>query len=143
MRARFGSQIFENVSIPVLWGKRAVIGHPSGALSIVSLADSEAKPEIIGDAPASLISFSEQEDGYVIYAEDTPQYFYSPARRLIRDLTGRLPDCTIRNNEITIGTNRISGSMISGFGVGVGITEQGFFIGGPIPEGLAPLVLRN
>lgn len=143
MRARFGSQIFENVSIPVLWGKRAVIGHPGGALSIINLADSEAKPEIIGDTPGTMVSFSEQEDGYVIYVDDSPQYFYSPTRKLLRDLTGRLPDCTIRDNEITIGTNRISGSMISGTGVGVGISEQGFFIGGPIPEGLAPLVLRS
>lgn len=139
MKIRLGSQIFDKVRIPVLWGKRAIIGHPTGALSIVDLSDSRARPEIVMDKPWSGIEFSDKEDGFIIYKNGTRAYFYSPVRKLVRDMCGDLPECEISEHRIRIGTNTIQDSMISGFQVGVGISERGFFIGGPIPEGLSEL----
>lgn len=139
MKIRFGTQVFHDVQIPVLWGDRAIIGHASGELSIVNLGESVAVPEVVADKPWTNVEFSSKEDGYVIFKDGTPQFFYSPPRKLVRDLVGDLPECEISEQHIRIGTNTIQNSMISGFQVGVGITETGFFIGGPAPEGLAAL----
>ena len=139
MNIRFGMQEFNDVQIPVLWGKRAIVGHSSGQLSVVDLGDSVARPEIVADKPWVDIEFSEKEDGFVIFKHGSPAFFYSPSRKLIRDMSGTLPDCEISARQIRVGTNTIQTSTISGFQVGVGISERGFFIGGPAPEGLAAL----
>ncbi|MHB8389160.1 MAG: hypothetical protein ACYDBH_06210 [Acidobacteriaceae bacterium] len=139
MRIRFGTQAFYNVNIPVLWGKRAIIGHSSGELSIVDLSEAVARPEVVADEPWTNIEFSDKEDGYVIFKNGAPAFFYSPSRKLVRDMSGALPECEISNQQIRIGTNRIQNSTVSGYQVGVGISDNGFFIGGPAPSGLAEL----
>ncbi|MBI3896851.1 MAG: hypothetical protein HY308_00980 [Gammaproteobacteria bacterium] len=139
MNIRFGTQVFRDVKIPVLWGKRAIIGHPSGELSVVDLSESIARPEIVTNKPWTNIEFSDKEDGLVIFKNGAPVLFYSPPRKLFRDLSGSLPECEISSQEIRIGTNRIQNAMVSGFQVGIGISEDGFFIGGPLPAGLATL----
>lgn len=141
MDFRFGTQTFSGVKIPLLWGERAILSHSSGALSVIDLGGESAFPEIISDKPWNQIEYSEKEDGYVIYRNDVQSYFYSPARKLFKDLSGSLPDCEITNEYTRIGTNKIGGGMVSGYGVGIGVSENGFFIGGPIPPGLAELKL--
>lgn len=136
---QFGSQILSNIKIPMLWGKRALISHPNNKISIIDLSGTKALPEIVADEPWLNIEFVEKEDGYIIFKDDEPQYFYSPPRRIIRDLQGSLPECQITNNNIRIGSNTIGSSMITGFEVGIGIDENGFFIGGSMPSGLAEL----
>lgn len=139
MDFRFGTQTFSGVKIPLLWGERAILSHSSGALSVIDLGGESAFPEIVSDKPWNQIEYSEKEDGYVIYRNDVQSYFYSPARKLFKDLSGSLPDCEITNKYTRIGTNKIDGGMVSGYGVGIGVSENGFFIGGPIPPGLAEL----
>jgi hypothetical protein len=141
VRICFGSQVFDNVQIPVLWGKRAILGHPSGELSIVDLSELAARPEIVADKPWMNIEFSEKEDGFVIFKDHTPAFLYSPPRKLVRDLSGNLPECEISKDRIRVGSNTIQNSHFGGTQVGVGISETGFFIGGPAPPGLAPLIL--
>lgn len=141
MDFRFGTQTFSGVKIPLLWGERAILSHSFGALSVIDLGGESAFPEIVSDKPWNQIEYSEKEDGYVIYRNDVQSYFYSPARKLFKDLSGSLPDCEITNEYTRIGTNKIGGGMVSGYGVGIGVSENGFFIGGPIPPGLAELKL--
>ena len=139
MDFRIGSASFNSVKIPVLWGKKAVLSHSNGALSVIDLSGESAIPQIVADEPWSGVEYSEKEDGFVIYENDTQSYFYSPVRKLFRDLTGKLPECELGREFTRIGTNKISGGIVSGFGVGIGVSENGFFMGGPIPEGLARL----
>ena len=140
MRIRFGSQTFENVRIPVLWGKRAIIGPPSGQLSVIDLSEATARPEVVADKPWINVEYSDEEDGYRIFKGNSPAFFYSPNRKILRNLSDALPECEISQGRIRIGTNVIQDSMVSGSQVGIGISENGFFIGGPTPAGLAPLV---
>lgn len=141
MDFRIGSVSFNSVKIPLLWGKKAILSHSNGALSVIDLSGETAKPQIVADEPWTEIEYAEKEDGFVIYENDIQSYFYSPARKIFRDLTGRLPECELAKDFTRIGTNKISGGMVSGFGVGIGVSESGFFMGGPIPEGLASLKL--
>ena len=141
MDFRLGNQTFRGVQIPLLWGTRAILSHSSGSLSIIDLGGETAIPEVISNEPWHQIEYSEKEDGFVIYRNDVQAYFYSPDRKLFKDLSGSLPECEITDEFTRIGTNKISGGMVSGFGVGVGVTENGFFMGGPIPPGLAELKL--
>lgn len=141
MNIKFGSQTFVGVQIPLLWGTRAVIGHADGAISIIDLGGETAKPEIVANSPWQGIEYAESEDGFKIYSAGRVLYFYSPHRKIIRDLVGNLPECEISSDRIRVGTNTISSSMIRGFQVGVGVSENGFFMGGPAPKGLAPFVV--
>jgi hypothetical protein len=139
MDFRFGTQTFDGVKIPLLWGNKAILSHSSGTFSVIDLGSDSARPEIVSDKPWPQIEYSEKEDGYVIYRDDVQSYFYSPVRKLFKDLSGSLPECEISKEYTRIGTNKIGGGMVSGFGVGIGVSESGFFIGGPIPPGLAEL----
>ena len=141
MDIHFGSQLFFGVQIPLLWGTRAVIGHPNGEMSIIELSGDIAKPEVVMNCPWQGIEYAEKEDGLIIYSEGNAAYFYSPPRKIIRDISGKLPECEITRDRVRIGTNTISNSTIHGFQVGMGVTESGFFIGGPAPKGLAPLIV--
>jgi|GEM_PF-1665546 hypothetical protein len=141
MNLKLGTQIFAQVQIPLLWGKRAVIGHSNGALSLVYLGGVVATPEIVADKPAVGIEYSERDEGFVIFLDGKESYFYSPAKKLLRDLAGSLPECEISSAGIRVGNSHFQGNMIIGSQVGIGVTEQGFFMGGPIPEGLAPLLV--
>ncbi|RLT89645.1 MULTISPECIES: hypothetical protein [unclassified Ketobacter] len=141
MDFRIGSVSFSSVKIPLLWGKKAILSHSDGTFSVVDLSGDKAVPQIVGDEPWNEIEYSEKEDGFVIYENDVQAYFYSPPRKIFRDLTGKLPECELGKDFTRIGTNKISGGMVSGFGVGIGVSENGFFMGGPVPEGLASLKL--
>lgn len=139
MDFRIGAVSFSGVKIPLLWGKKAVFSHSDGTLSVVDLSGEKAILQVVGDEPWNGIEYTEKEDGFVIYENDVQAYFYSPARKIFRDMTGGLPECELGKDFARIGTNKINGGMVSGFGVGIGVSENGFFIGGPIPEGLASL----
>jgi hypothetical protein len=141
MDFQFGSQTFRNVQVPILWGTRAILSHPTGVLSIINIGGETAKLEVIGDSPSNDVEYSEKEDGFVIYDNDQQVYFYSPARKLIRDMKGELPECELKSDHVRIGTNKIGNSMVSGFQVGIGVSSKGFFVGGPLPKGLAELKL--
>ena len=137
MNIRFGSQTFRHVSIPLLWGSRAVIGHPNETLSIIDLSRSTALPEVIIDKPAPEIEYAQEQDGFTIYSEGTAAFFYSPGRKLIRDLRGSLPECEVTKDQVRVGTNTIQQAIVVGSPVGIGVNENGFFIGGPMPPASA------
>lgn len=141
MDFRLGSQSYIGVKIPLLWGSRAVFSHPSGELSVIDIGGESAFPEIVSDVPWNQVEYAEKEDGFVIYRGDKQAYFYSPPRKLFRDMAGSLPECEILDEYTRVGTNKIGGGMIAGYGVGIGVSENGFFMGGPVPPGLAKLQL--
>jgi hypothetical protein len=141
MDGKLLGQFFTDVKIPLLWGKRAVLGHLDGRISIVSLAGEKARVEIVGGLPAPDVEFSDVEDGFTLYDDEGPVYFFSPARGLLRDLRGRLPECRIRADGIAVGSaGFFSNNAVSGFPVGVGVTEDSIYLGGPMPPDLAPLM---
>ena len=140
MNLLLGSQMFVDVQIPLLWGTRAVVGHPTGELSIINLQGDIARPEVVKNEPWTGVEWTDMEDGFAVYEGLTQRYFFSPARKILRDLKGRLLECEIRRDATRIGSSTISNSMVRGFGVGIGVEEDGgFFLGGPMPAGLAKL----
>lgn len=141
MNLMLGGQTFHQVRIPLLWGARAVIGHSNGALSLIYLGGATANPEIISDRPAPGIEYAERDEGIVIFQMGKEAYLYSPAKKLLRDLMGSLPECEVTDAGIRVGGSRFSGNMVVGSGVGIGVTEQSVYMGGPMPEGLAPLLV--
>lgn len=134
-----GSQRFENVQIPLLWGKRAVLEDEKQRISIISLEGEKAKIEILGNKPAPGIKYELIEHGYKILIDDVELYTFDPDKKIITGLTLKLPECEIQSSGIRVGTNQFSGNMVSGFGVGIVVDEHGIGMGAPLPEGLAKL----
>jgi hypothetical protein len=138
MNLNMGSQRFENVQIPLLWGKRAILEDEKKRISIISLDGPEARLEILGNKPAPKIKYELIEHGYKIFENDVELYSFDPEKKIITGLSLKLPECEIQASGIIIGTNRFSGT-VSGFGVGIVVDEHGMGIGAPLPEGLAKL----
>ena len=136
-----GSQIFANVQIPLLWGKRAIIVNPEEGFSIISLDGEEAVIEIIGNKPAPKISYEVIEDGFKILSNSIPVYSFLPNNGTISAIELDLPDCQIQNDGIRIGSNLFSGNVVAGAAVGIVVDEQGIAMGAPLPEGLAKFVV--
>lgn len=140
MDLKMGSQEFQNVQIPLLWGKRAIVEDNQKRISIISLEGKEAKIEILGDKPAPNIEYEViEENAYKIISDGDALYSYSPQTRTITGISIKLPECEIQDSGIRVGTNRFMGNTIQGFGVGIIVNESGFGMGGPLPEGLAKL----
>jgi len=141
MNLRMGSQVFRDVTIPILWGTRAVLQDKRGRISIVDLSGPQAKLEILGDQPAPNVEFRPISGGAIeILNDGTSLYAFDAQTKTIRGITLRLPECEMTDNGIRVGTNRFQNNMISGFGVGIMIMEDGgIAVGGPLPPGLARL----
>lgn len=141
MNLNMGSQKFENVEIPLLWGKRAVLEDKKGRISIISLEGNKAVIEVLGDKPAPNVQYEMIEDGFKIIVDGEELYSFDPNRRVITGLSLNLPECEIQSSGIRVGTNMFSGNMVVGFGVGIVVDERGIGMGAPLPEGLAKLVV--
>jgi hypothetical protein len=141
MKIRMGSQIFENVQIPLLWGTRAVIQDMKGRLSIIDLSGDKAKLEILGEKPAPGVEYRPLIEGFEILDEGSPLYVYSPSEKLLISKSLGLPDCQISPGGIRVGTNVFSGNVVAGFGVGIVVTSAGIGMGAPLPKNLADLVI--
>lgn len=140
MNLRMGSHAFLNVQVPLLWGTRAVVQDPQGRLSIINLAGPRANLEVLEDEPAQGVSYAPRVDGFVIMdADGTELYKVNPTAKSIESLSLNLLPVTISREFIRVGTNTFQGNMVSGFGVGISVTEQGIGLGGPLPPGLAAL----
>lgn len=141
MKCRIGSQVFVDVQIPVLWGKRAILQDASARLSVIDLSGDKARPEIMGDEPADGVEFVPTVDGFAICCSGKEMYRYSPNdKRLVGKAVG-LPDCQITEEWIAVGNNRYSGSTVVGSPVGILVTENLVSMGAPLPPGLAELEL--
>jgi hypothetical protein len=135
-----GSHLFIDVQIPLLWGTRAILQDPEERLSIINLAGERAWLEVLEDEPAQGVSFAPSTEGFVIMdAKGTELYGVNPTAKSINPLSLRLPPVTISRDAIRVGPNTFQSNMVSGFGVGISVTETGIGIGSPIPPGLAAL----
>lgn len=140
MRLRMGSQNFQDVTVPLLWGTRAVLQDRHGRISIVDLGGERANLEIVGDTPAPGVEYRPTVDGFVIMVGAEDLYQFDPTRHKITPLTLDLPECEITPHQTRIGSSIIANSSISGFGVGIRVTPGGgMAIGAPLPPGLAAL----
>ena len=141
MNLLMGSQAFMNVEIPVLWGQRAVLQDNQGRLSIVDLSGEKARLEVLADEPAPGVGFRPGFDGMVILQGDVELYKYNSRDKSISSITLGLPDVEISAGGIRIGTNRFSGNVLAGSGVGFAISKEGIGIGVALPPGLARLTI--
>lgn len=141
MNLNMGSQVFRNVAIPLLWGKRAVVQDQKGRLSIISLEGSEPQIEILGDKPAPGIKYELIKDGFKIYKDGVDLYAFYPDKKTISGLTIKLPECEIGINETRIGTTMFSGNVVVGAAVGIVVDERGVGMGASLPPGLAKLTV--
>lgn len=141
MNLRMGSQNFNNVEIPLLWGKRAILEDKKGKISIISLEGNEAVLEVLGNEPAPNMQYELIKDGFKIIIDGQELYGFDPDRRLITGLSLKLPECEIKSTGIRVGNNMFSGNTFIGFGIGIVINEQGIGMGAPLPQGLAKLVV--
>lgn len=142
MRIKLGGSTFDNVQVPVLWGKRAILQDSFGRLSVIDLGQSTARIEVLGDKVAPGIRFSPTTDGFKVLTDDGQAlYTYSPRDRRLTSESLGLPELQIKPSQIRIGTNTFQSNMVSGFGVGIVVDENGMGIGAPLPQGLAALVV--
>lgn len=142
MRIKLGGSVFENVRVPVLWGKRAILQDSAGRLSVIDLGQAVARIEVLGDKVARGIRFTPTVDGFKVLTDDGQAlYTFSPRDRRLTGESLRLPELQIKPSQIRIGTNTFQSSMVSGFEVGVVVEENGIGLGAPLPQGLATLVV--
>lgn len=134
-----GSQVFKDVEIPLLWGTRAVIQDKEHRISVLELSGTTAKLEIVGDRPAPNVEFLPTVGGFQILQDGRPLYIYSVQDKTLTAIELNLPECQITSQSIRIGASIFSGNVISGFGVGIAVTERGVAMGAPFPEKLAKL----
>ena len=141
MDLRMGSQVFSDVSIPLLWGTRAVLQDKKGRISIIDLSGAEAKAEIVGDKPAPNVTFRPISGGAIEILENgIALYAFDPGTKTITGVTLRLPECQISAGGTRIGTNMFQNNVIRGSGVGIQVMpDGGIGMGGPLPPGLAKL----
>jgi hypothetical protein len=139
MNLRMGSQLFEDVEIPLLWGTRAVLEDRKGRLSIVDLSGDTARLEILADKPAPGVRFRPRSDGTVVMQGSTELYVYDPSERLLEGISLRLPTCQVGPGATRVGRNVFAGNVITGFGVGIAVSEDGISLGAPLPPSLAKL----
>jgi hypothetical protein len=142
MNLRMGGQLFKDVSIPVLWGTRAIVQGPGGHLSIINLSGEKATIEILADGPAPGVKFVPRVDGIAILDGDQELYVYNPTDKLVSTNTLGLLPCQIGPAEIRVGTNVFANNNIIGPGIGIAITNDGIKFGVPgLPPNLAKLIV--
>ncbi len=141
MNLNMGSQKFEDIKIPLLWGKRAILEDKTGRISIILLDGKKAVIEVLGNEPAPNIQYEPIEDGFKVILNGQELYSFNKERRVIKGLSQRLPECEIQGGSVRIGSNILSGNKETGFGVGVAVYEQRIVMGADLPEGLARLVV--
>lgn len=141
MNIRIGSNRFENVEIPILWGKRAILQDAEGRLSVVDLGADRARLEVLGDGPAPGVAFRPVPDGFVITHEGLDLYSFNRVRKSFTSLSLGLPDVKLGRDAIAVGTNRYISGVVAGYGVGIAITDSSVAFGAPLPDGIARLEL--
>ncbi len=140
MNLSMENQIFEDVRIPLLWGKRAILEDKIGRISIILLDGNKAVLEVLGNEPTSNIQYETIEDGFKVIHNGQDLYSFNRERRVITGHSQKLPECEIRGSGIRIGSNVLSRNKAIEFGVGVEVYEQRIVMGNSLPRGLARLV---
>jgi len=140
MNLDMGNQIFKDIKIPLLWGKRAILEDKTGRISIILVDGTKAVLEVLKNEPAPSIQYELIEGGFKVISNGQALYSFDKERRIITGLSQKLPECEIQGSGIRIGSNILSRSKAIGFGVGVAVYEQRIVMGNSLPEGLARLV---
>lgn len=142
MNLSMGRHVFKNVTIPLLWGTRAVVQDKERRLSIIDLAGPVARLEILAGRPAPGIDFRLAIDGTIILSPGGDElYRFDNSQGALFSIGLGLPDCRIMDSQIVIGSNVFAGNVVQGFGVGIAVTHEGIILGGPLPSGLATLAV--
>jgi len=141
MNIKMGTQTFNNVSIPILWGTRAVLQDTSGRISVIDLSGTTARLEIVSDEAARHVEFKPTSDGFAIMDNSVELYNYNPNEHLLRSISLNLPDVQITPTATRVGSNVFSGNIVSGFGVGLIVKEDSMGMGAPLPPALAKLLV--
>jgi hypothetical protein len=110
-------------------------------VSVIDLVEQRARLEIVGDEPAPGVEFEPSIDGITIMRDGTELYEYVADEKLLRPITLRLPECQLLPAAVRIGSNTLSGNVVSGPGVGIVVDEDSFSMGAPVPPGLAKLAV--
>jgi hypothetical protein len=140
MDFRLHGQFFANVTVPILWGSRAILQDPRGHLSIINLEGNSPTLEVIDDEPAAGTNFSPTTEGYVILnGEGRELYSVNPKTKSLNAGELHLPPITVSKREFRVGRNVFDGNLVVGIGVGVVVTESGITLGGSLPATLAAL----
>lgn len=135
--ARLGSNDFQNVMVPILWGSRAIFeGDEPGTFRIIDLAATPARIEINNSTPETGVGFLPRLDGYGIKADGEVVYTFNPVKAILRDPSGALPELEISNESIRVDSGTIQGCSVSNFEVGLLVNADGLALGTPIPESL-------
>lgn len=134
--------MFLDVTIPVLWGKRAIVQDEQGRLSVIDLEGAHAVLEVLGDEPAPGIEYRPTSDGFLVIRDGETQYRYNPNQKILSGVNLELPEIQVSPYETRIGTNIFSGNAVAGMAVGIAVGEQGTSFGvSQLPEGLADLII--
>ena len=112
MNLKMGGQSFENVEIPLLWGKRAILEDKKGRISVISLEGVAAVTEILGSKPAPSIRYELTSNGFKIIMNGKELYSFDPVKRIITALSLSLPECEIRKDGIRVGSNFFSANTV-------------------------------
>ena len=138
MNIKIGANYFSDVTIPVLWGHRAVLEDREGRLSVVDLSSGKARLEIVGDSPAPGVKYLPTDAGFEIREGDEPVYSYDPEEKVLSaSSSGSLPDIQISSTGIRVGTNYFMGNVVRGSAVGIAVSTSGVSMGAPLPSSLA------
>jgi hypothetical protein len=142
MNLVMGSNVFRDVTIPVLWGTRAILQDKEGRISIIDLAGKQASLEILGDQPAPGVEFRPTIDGFSVLRNGDALYRYNPSEKVITGIHLNLPECQIGKYETRVGTNVFSNNAFAGMSVGFMVKEDGISIGvSQLPPELADLIV--
>jgi hypothetical protein len=141
MNIKMGSQTFLDVTVPLLWGTRAVLADKKGRLSVIDLAGSTATAEIVGDKPAPKVDFLPTKAGFDVIRGGVTLYNYDATDRILTSHSLGLPPVHVGQGLISVGGNVFEGNVVEGFGVGISVQRDGIAMGGPLPTNLARLVV--
>jgi hypothetical protein len=137
---RLRGQFFADVTVPVLWGSRAILRDPQGHLSIINLEGDSPVLEVIDDQPVAGATLSQNPEGYVILNKDGGElYSFNPKTKSLIAAGLRLPPVTVSKSELRVGRNVFESNLVVGIGVGIVVTESGVALGGSLPAILAAL----
>ena len=137
MDLEMGTHKFINVSIPLLWGTRAVVQDRKGRLSIIDVGRGTGRLEVLGDKPAPDVEYRPLEQGFEVRRDGEPQYSYDPTDKRLSAIATNLPDCTVSGEAISVGGSTFVGNTVVGFGVGIAVSGSGISMGAPLPPWLA------
>ena len=124
-----------------MWGQRAVLQDATGRVSVIDLGGPEAELEILGDEPAPGCEFFPTTFGFEIVKGCRALYNYSPNEKILTAMALNLPQCSIAPDMIAVGSSQFVRNVFRGMAVGIIVTEDSMAVGGPLPEGLASLVV--